>query len=77
MNYGINLGHAQTCIATLDAFSTGTLSGQFEDSVFTVRSYGVAIATRNQNGVIWVNGNKYSQTTSRHTNLVRKAWGLN
>jgi hypothetical protein len=45
---------------------------------YTVYSYSTQIARASVN-VLWheVEPRKYSVTTSRHQNLIRRAWGLN
>jgi hypothetical protein len=46
--------------------------------LYTVKSYSTTIATYNtETGQLWVEPTKYSNTTSRHQNLIRRAWGLN
>ena len=83
-NYGATLAEAAEHLRNLEPFHTGTLSGLVEESfegvpLYTVRSYGVAIAysalfIRDQ----WLVASAYthSATTSKHANLVKKAWGL-
>lgn len=44
---------------------------------YQVYSYSTLIATSHRDGVNWLDARKYSVTTSRHQNLIRKAWGLN
>jgi len=80
-NYGITTEQAKACLESLTPFSTGTLSGAFEyiangERRFIVRSYGVEIADKTE-GALHPKAKTYSQTTSRHANLVAKAWGLN
>lgn len=44
---------------------------------YQVYSYQTLIATWHNDGKIYLDGTKYSTTTSRLQNLIRKAWGLN
>lgn len=44
---------------------------------YQVYSYSTLIANIKAGGERWVDPRKYSVTTSRHQNLIRKAWGLN
>jgi hypothetical protein len=82
-NYGATLAQASEYLANRETFHTGTLSASWESEddidgmVYAVRSYGVLIA--------WVSGGipavnpsayNYSTTTSKHANLVKKAWAL-
>jgi hypothetical protein len=43
---------------------------------YVVYSYSTLIASIGENGNRWVNPNKFSQTTSRQQNLIKRAWGL-
>lgn len=74
-------GNSLTAILKDDNYSNG----------YFVYSYGTLVAVYNYNilpesdGVAlpwervqrWVNPTKYSTTTSRHQNLIKRAWGLN
>lgn len=79
-NYNATLDHAKVCLKFLTPFSTGTLSGNWElvggSNRFIVRSYGVEIADYSE-ASLHPKAKTYSTTTSRHANLVAKAWGLN
>lgn len=76
-NYGITTEQARACIENYTPFSTGTLSGQLTpEGDFLVHSYGVLIAKAFPFGATWTTLEKYSQTTSRHLNIVKKAWGI-
>lgn len=82
-NFGVTLAEAQGCIARLEPFHTGTLSGAWErydkngTEGYVVRSYGVLIAEsyKNYNGLA-TDAYNYSTTTSKHANLVKKAWAI-
>jgi len=68
-------------------FNAGNLTASVEAGdkdgelvpVYTVRSYGVAIAKGSPfaNVDVWVTDEKFSQTTTKHINLVKRAWGVN
>lgn len=46
-------------------------------SQYMVFSYATPIAEIDLlTGKTWISSNKYSVTTSRHQNLIRRAWGL-
>lgn len=76
------LKQAEERITNLAPFWTATLSGNWEryddDSEgYVVRSYGVQIAEsyKNYNGLS-TDAYDYSVTTSKHANIVKRAWGL-
>lgn len=56
----------------------GTMFGDYEDDgSYVVRSYRAVIATAKQTPegeVVWVTDQKWSVTTSRHTNLARRGF---
>ena len=59
-------------------FNAGNLTGLMSETYFCVFSYSQVIARTNlETGETWINPSRYSQTTSKHANLVKKAWGLN
>lgn len=66
-------------LASLMPFQGNSLQGFMDESGknYLVVSYRTLIATAQRDGGNWVSKTKYSVTTSRHQNLVRKAWGLN
>lgn len=75
--FGITLEQAEACLEDFTPFSTGTLSGQLSpDGDFLVFSYNALIAKAYPFGAKWTTLEKYSKTTSRHLNLVKKAWGI-
>ena len=79
----MTLNEAREAIAHYQTFNAGNLSGAWEryDSVsngYVVRSYGVLIAEAyNRYNGLATDAYNYSQTTSKHANIVKKAWGLN
>jgi hypothetical protein len=82
-HFGATLAEAEQHIRNLEPFHTGTLSGAWEQydkdgtEGYVVRSYGVLIAEsyKNYNGLA-TDAYYYSKTTSKHANIVKKAWGL-
>lgn len=76
------LKQAQQAIADRQPFNTGTLTGTIEDGdalLYVVRSYGVAIADIPlfiDNGGVYDDAYYHSATTSKHANIVKRAWGL-
>lgn len=77
-NYGATLSEASEHLANFEPFHTGTLSaGTTEDGTYWVESYGVLIAwAKWGDAEISEDAYDYSVTTSKHANLVKKAWGL-
>lgn len=83
--FGITLKETSHYLETLTPFSTGTLSGEWatdwdNEFGFIVRSYGVVIARNvvvNSKGVVFEHAYNHSKTTSKHANIVKRAWGLN
>lgn len=63
-------------------FNAGNLTANIEDGdalLYVVRSYGVAIADRPlfiNNAGIYPDAYSHSKTTSKHANIVKRAWGL-
>ena len=73
---------AGALITNRETFSAGSLAGYwspdaFGDDVYHVTSYGVSIA-RWRDGVGHIDHVAYewSQTTSKHANIVKRAWNL-
>lgn len=70
------LEQAEQHLAQDLGFNTGTLQAWVtEGNRYEVRSYAELIAWR-KGSEVWVTDKKFSQTTSRHTNLVKRAWGI-
>jgi hypothetical protein len=64
-------------LRNLEGFKGNSLEGFWDDRGYNIVSYRTLIATFTPNDkVAWVNPTKYSVTTSRHQNLIRKAWSL-
>jgi hypothetical protein len=77
------LKEATNAIAHYETFNAGNLTGAYErydawSCGYVVRSYGVLIAeSYGRVSALATDAYNYSQTTSKHANLVKKAWGLN
>lgn len=80
MAYLKTIAEAKELLATNESFTTGTLSAHLEfGRGYVVRSYGVVIAMRTPEltlGLVMPTAYTYSKTTSKHANIVAKAWGL-
>lgn len=68
-------------LATLTPFTHGSHSARWDGDVYKVYSYSTLIATavdvnRGFVDVTTFNENKYSMTTSRLQNIIRKAWAI-
>ncbi len=80
-NYGATLAEAERHLANREPFHTGTLSASWEklegidDPRYIVRSYGVEIAD-SEEGAIHPEAYTHSVTTSKHANIVARAWGI-
>lgn len=44
------------------------------DNLYAVMSYETTIATYSTGGLVWLDGDFYSKTTSRLQNMVRELW---
>ena len=75
----------ETKLAELEPFNGNSLSAKAEQTwgsmVYRVYSYNTLIASKSWYGDegewhTYLNPEKYSTTTSRHQNLIRKVWGL-
>ena len=78
----ITLKQAEERIANRAPFWTDTLTGAWErydndTEGYVVRSYGVLIAeSYNRYNGLATDAYNYSVTTSKHANIVKRAWGL-
>lgn len=63
-----------TKLETLTPFRGNSLMAYWENGIYYVYSYSTIIAIHDNSPK--VHDTKYSQTTSRHQNLVRKAWAV-
>lgn len=83
LNYGATLAQAGQYLRECAQFHTGTLSAEWElmsgNWLYVVRSYGTTIGTRTEaitSPHVFPSAYTFSATTSKHANLVKKAWGL-
>ena len=74
------LKQAEQALATFAPFSAATLSAKYVGGYYLVFSYDTEIARiySDESGgrIVEINPTKYSPTTSKHANIVRKAWQL-
>jgi len=67
-----------TKLANRESFEGNSLRAYWAGSDYRVMSYSTMIAAyMADTETKWLNETKYSVTTSRHQNLIRKAWGVN
>jgi hypothetical protein len=63
-------------LANREPFNGNSLRAFYFGDVYKVYSYTTLIAEIGNMGNKLVSANKYSVTTSRHQNLIKKAWGI-
>lgn len=67
-------------LARLESFKGNSLQGFNDGHTYAVYSYNTLIANRwldSGRGETWITPEKYSNTTTRGLNIVKRAWGLN
>lgn len=75
----ITLKQAETALRFREPFNAGNLSARISGGVYEVFSYYTLIAVSAPDrftDFAEVMPEKYSVTTSKHQNIVRRAWGL-
>jgi hypothetical protein len=78
----ITLKQAEQALANREQFNAGNLRAEWQrwssGPVYVVFSYQAEIAQKFSDGkrVILSSAYDHSQTTSKHANIVRRAWGL-
>jgi hypothetical protein len=80
----LTLKEAEQAIQDHQAFTAGNLSAiwyeGYERPIYSVRSYGVQIAECEDNSLehrfIEEDAYTHSKTTSKHANIVKRAWSL-
>ncbi len=84
MGYIKTLKEAEQHLTNRESFNAGSLTARWEEllgggSVYVVRSYETIIADYEESGRRFIKSNAYfhSKTTSKHANIVKRAWGLN
>lgn len=81
----ITLKEATEALAKHYNFNAGNLTAEwvnyYNTEVYVVKSYGVEIAVwqdtdRGYEHAVWASAYNHSKTTSKHANIVKRAWGL-
>ena len=78
----LTLKDAEYNLSIRHPFNAGNLTGAIEDGdalLYVVRSYGVAIADCPvfiDNPGVYPSAYQHSKTTSKHANIVKRAWNL-
>lgn len=62
-------------LAWLEEFKGNSLRGYWFDGEYQVISYYTLVATV-KGSEKWVTSNKYSVTTTKQCNIIKRAWGL-
>jgi hypothetical protein len=79
MGYIKTINEAKYLLMAGTPFNAGTLTANYEDigetRRYVVRSYGVEIADATENA-IHPQAYTHSKTTSKHANIVKRAWNL-
>ena len=76
----LNYEQVEQAIRNRENFEGNSCFGQWVGDTYLVTSYWTTIAKivpSPAGEVEWVSDEKYSNTTSRLQNIVRRAWGLN
>lgn len=64
-------------LSTLTPFTGNSLTARYDSAGnYLVFSYATLIAGVSNSGLRELNRSKYSVTTSRHQNLIKRAWGI-
>lgn len=72
-----NYEQVAKAIRNMQEFRGNSCFGQWLGGVYLVTSYWTTIAKYDSTtGEVWVNPDKYSQTTSRLQNIVKREWVL-
>ena len=71
-----NYTQIERALIARDNFKGNSCFGVWIGSTYTVTSYNTVIATIDGDGALYFNTTKYSNTTSRLQNLIRKSWGI-
>ena len=75
----MNYTQIQTAITNNQSFThNGTMTAYNHGTNYQILSYNTTVYTENlATGETWLNPKKYSKTTSRQVNLIKKAKNLN
>lgn len=63
-------------LANSEPFRGNTMSAVYVGEVYKIYSYNTLIGEIGNMGNKIFNATKYSVTTSKHQNLIRRAWGI-
>jgi hypothetical protein len=75
--YRATMAQAEELLKAKEPFSAGSLTAERHDLLYVVKSYGVLIAEdRYYNAYVFTDAYTHSKTTSKHANMVKRAWGL-
>lgn len=67
----------ETKLRNRESFRGNSLTATSYGRLYQVASYDTLIATYDiETHAVWLNETKYSVTTSRHQNLIKRAWGI-
>lgn len=84
-----NYAQVERAIRNFEPFTGNSCRGYWEDGEYVVISYNTKIANASRATVagasrggllwegLWINPKKYSMTTSRLQNIIKRAWGVN
>lgn len=63
-------------LRNLEPFRGNTMTAVYVGEVYKIYSYSTLIAEIGNMGNKLLNDTKYSVTTSKHQNIIRRAWGV-
>lgn len=72
----LNYTQIETALKNRVPFTGNSCHAYLDGEQYRVISYSTLVAT-SENGVGWVTPQKYSQTTSKLQNIIKRAWGVN
>lgn len=62
-------------LETLTPFDNkNSMSAEWDGDTFVVFSYRTIIAAKDRAGLVWINPDRYSVTTSKQQGLIRRVW---
>lgn len=71
----LNYRQIEGALARREEFKGNSCHAYWDGTQYRVISYSTLVAT-SENGVGWVTPQKYSVTTSKLQNIIRRAWGV-
>ena len=72
----LNYKQIELAIAGRVPFKGNSCHAYFDGEQYRVISYSTLIAT-SEGGVVWVNPQRYSVTTSKLQNIIKRVWEVN